>query len=331
MLAVGHSKFGPGSEVAELLDVPPPAAPLPHQVLIAMEAVPINPGDLLRFEGRYGKDPGTLPIFAGGEGVGRVVETGSDVRHLKCGDRVLAHQYFAETGTWRERILMPAAVLVPLPDNDPLQLSMLMVNPATASLMLTEFVDLKPGEWLIQNAANSGVGCYLNRLAEARGLRLINVVRRESAMAEVRLTSPRAVVLEDGPDLADRVAAITGDALPRLAIDAIGGEATEHLGASVADGGVVVNYGLLSGEACRIAARDTVFRDVALRGFWLARWWNTASREEIAALYTGLGAMLGNGDLSIPLEATYRLDQVRDALEHAARPHRRGKVIITIP
>lgn len=331
MLAVGHSQFGPGEQVAELIDVPPPPAPEAGQVLIAMEAVPINPGDLLRFEGRYGKDTATLPIFAGGEGVGRVVDVGADVKHLKRGDRVLAHQVFAKTGTWREQILMPAAVLVPLPDNDPLQLSMLMVNPATARLMLTEFVDLQPGEWVIQNAANSGVGCYLNRLAQTRQLRLINIVRRDSAVAEVHLTTPDALVLVDGPDLPDRIAALTEGALPRLAIDAIGGEATQNLGSSVAEGGVVVNYGLLSGEACRIAARDTVFRDVSLRGFWLARWWNTASREEIAALYTELGAMLGKGDLTIPVEATYPLARVKDALAHAAKPHRSGKVIITIP
>lgn len=331
MLAVGHSEFGPGDQVAELIDVPAPPAPGPGQVLIAMEAVPINPGDLLRFEGRYGKNPGMLPIFAGGEGVGRVIAVGEEVTHIAIGNRVLAHQVFAETGTWREQIVMPAAVLVPLPDNDPLQLSMLMVNPATARLMLTDFVDLQPGEWVMQNAANSGVGCYLNRLAQARHLRLINVVRRESAVEEVRLTSPNADVLVDGPDLPERVAALTDGALPRLAIDAIGGEATQNLGSSLAEGGVVINYGLLSGEACRIAARDTVFRNVSLRGFWLARWWHSASRDEIAELYTELGALLGTGDLTIPLEATYPLSRVREALAHAGRPHRSGKVIITIP
>ena len=49
--------------------------------------------------------------------------------------------------------------------------------------MLSEFVDLKPGEWVIQNAANSGVGDYLVQLARLRGLKTVNVVRRDSAAA----------------------------------------------------------------------------------------------------------------------------------------------------
>jgi trans-2-enoyl-CoA reductase len=61
-------------------------------------------------------------------------------------------------------------------------MAMLTVNPATASLMLSEFVDLKPGDWVMQNVANSGVGGYLVQLARQRGLRTVNVVRREGAV-----------------------------------------------------------------------------------------------------------------------------------------------------
>ena len=109
--------------------------------------------------------------------------------------------------------------LVPLPEGaDPQQLAMLTVNPATASLMLTEFVTLAPGDWVIQNVANSAVGGYLVQLAKLRGLKTVNVVRRESAVASV-LADGGDVVLVDGDDLPARVKAAVGGAAIRLGID----------------------------------------------------------------------------------------------------------------
>jgi hypothetical protein len=72
----------------------------------------------------------------------------------------------------------------------PLQLSMMTFNPPTAALLLSEFVSLKPGEWVIQNAANSAVGLYLVQLARCRGYRSVNVVPRADA-AEAGPLSPR--------------------------------------------------------------------------------------------------------------------------------------------
>ena len=123
-------------------------------------------------------------------------------------------------------MLADARRLVALPAGaDPLQLSMLTVNPATAALLLSEFVALQPGDWVVQNAANSAVGGYLVQLARARGLRTVNVVRRDGAVAAVQAAGGD-VVLVDGDDLHRRVKAAieaAGGNLPRLAIDAVGG------------------------------------------------------------------------------------------------------------
>ena len=62
-----------------------------------------------------------------------------------------------------------------LPDNiDPIQLSMLKVNPATAYLMLKKYVKLNEGDWIIQDAANSGVGQCLIRLAKMDGIKTVS-------------------------------------------------------------------------------------------------------------------------------------------------------------
>ncbi|HQD16332.1 MAG TPA: zinc-dependent alcohol dehydrogenase family protein, partial [Ottowia sp.] len=152
----------------------------PGQALVAVLAAPINPSDVLMLTGGYGMLP-PLPAVGGSEGVGRIVELGADVAGLAVGQMVLLP---AGSGTWATHLVADARRLVPLPEGaDPQQMAMLTVNPATASLMLSEFVDLKPGDWVMQNVANSGVGGYLVQLARQRGLRTVNVVRREGAVA----------------------------------------------------------------------------------------------------------------------------------------------------
>lgn len=327
MLAVRYSRYGNPTEVAELYEAAEPGAPGPGEALVEVAVTAINPSDLLRFEGRYGKAGAPLPADAGTGGVGIVSAVGAGVTDLAAGTPVMLHTYLVGAALWRQRLKARAENLFPLPQADILQLGMLSGNPPSAWLMLHDYVGLQPGDWFIQNAANSAVGHYLIKLARALGLRSLNVVRRADAVAELAGFGGDQVLV-NGPDLAERVRELTGGKLPRLAIDAVAGEATQRLANSVADGGTVVNYGLLSGQACRVEPRDTVFRDVRLRGFWLQSWWDRAPREEMRALYAKLAGMVAAGSLSAPVEATYPLAQVRQALEHAARPGRIGKVLL---
>jgi NADPH:quinone reductase-like Zn-dependent oxidoreductase len=144
--------FGEPKEVLELIDVQEPAAPAAGEVLVGVEYAPVNMNDLYVIQGAFPVRP-SLPSFVGNEGVGRVLTVGSGVEHLKVGDRVLIPLY---AFSWRERLVVPAAGLFSLPEADPKQLAMLRINPPTASLLLDEASDLKPRDWVVQNAANSG-------------------------------------------------------------------------------------------------------------------------------------------------------------------------------
>jgi NADPH:quinone reductase-like Zn-dependent oxidoreductase len=325
MHAVRYSRFGPAHEVAELVEVPEPDAPAAGEVLLEIERSSINPADLLQFEGRYGAVPPKLPVWAGGEAVGPRARRGEGVTHLKPGDRVLA--LLAARGNWRPRAKANAARLFALPEADPDQLAMLGVNPPTAWRMLHDFVTLAPGDWVIQNAGNSGVGQAVIQFSKRLGWRTISVVRDASRIEPLRRLGADVVLL-DGPDLAERAIEAAGGARPRLGIDAVAGDATRRLGRALADGGIVVNYGLLSGEPCRLEAGDAVFRDVSLRGFWLAKWFAQAPLAEQHALYRQLGAAIADGTLRVEVEAVYPLSRVKDALAHAARPGRSGKVLL---
>jgi len=324
MKAVQIKSFGSPLEVAECVELPDPAAPAADQALVALEASPINPSDVLTLSAQYGILP-KLPAVPGNEGLGHVLAVGGQVKNVRPGDIVLLP---AGAGTWRETLLVPAARLVPMPPQaDRLQLAMLTVNPPTALLLLRDVVELKAGEWIIQNAANSGVGSYLITLARLRGLKTVNVVRRESLVGPLKELGADAVVV-DAPDLHKRIAEATDKAPIRLAIDAIGGEATARLAHSVAPGGTVVNYGALSGEPCRVTQQDLIFRNVTLRGFWLAHWFNQATPADQMAVFGQLIKLVAEGKLRTNVEATYPLSQIKDALAHAMRAGRSGKILL---
>jgi NADPH:quinone reductase-like Zn-dependent oxidoreductase len=298
--------------------------PAPGQVRLEVLAAPINPSDVLTLTGEYGMLP-ELPAIGGNEGVGRVTLVGDGVDHLTVGDVVMLPP---GSGTWRTHMNAGAGGLITLPaDADPVQLSMLTVNPPTASLLLSEFVDLQPGEWVIQNAANSAVGGYLIQLAAVRGLKTANVVRRDEAIDRV-LELGGDVCLVDGPGLERRVAEATRDTRIRLAIDAVAGEATGRLASTLAKGGTIVNYGAMSNEPCVIPSLSVIFNDLTLTGFWLARWFRTASAEAQASMFGEITRLISTGRLTARVAATYDVSEIKDAVRHAAGGGRDGKIVI---
>src|SRR5712691_2124986 len=217
MRAIQIEAFGNPAEVVKAVDVPDVGAPAAGEVVIALEASPINQYDLLMIAGGYGYRP-RLPAIMGTEGVGRVIAVGAGVKHLKEGDRTLVPFLHP---SWAERIKTDAPWLRPLPPGDINQFAMMGVNPPTAYLLLTDIVKLPRGSWVIQNGANSGVGRATVAIAQALGLRTVNVVRRDEVVAELKALGGDVVVV-DGPDLAKRVAMDTENAPIALALDGVG-------------------------------------------------------------------------------------------------------------
>lgn len=298
-------------------------APAAGQVLLKVLAAPINPSDVLTLTGQYGILP-PLPAIGGNEGVGRVEALGEGVSNLQVGQIVLLTP---GTGTWVTHQLADAKRLIPLPEADPQQLAMLTVNPPTASLLLSEFGDLQPGDWVMQNAANSGVGSYLVQLAKIRGFKTINIVRRDSAIAGVQAEGGD-VVLVDGPDLFKRVKEATGGANIKLAIDAVGGVSSSYLADCLGEGGTLVNYGLMSGEPCQVTSKALIFNNVSLRGFWLAKWFRSASQADQMKIFGELIQLIASGKLKSKIAATYNLEQIKEAVAAASSGERDGKILI---
>jgi NADPH:quinone reductase-like Zn-dependent oxidoreductase len=183
MYALQISTFGKPSDVVERVTIPDPDDPRANEVLVAVEDAPIDFSDLLTITGQYGVLP-SLPTGLGSEGVGRILSVGEKVNHLKVGDCVLIP--FSHS-SWREKMMLPSTDLFPLPQGaDPQQLSILDINPPTAALLLSEYAQLKPGDWVIQNAGNSGVGHSVIAFAKDRGLRTVSLVRRQELIGYTR-------------------------------------------------------------------------------------------------------------------------------------------------
>lgn len=309
--------IGNATEVLRVVFADEPS-PGPRDAVVEMAARPINPADLLLVHGRHLAKP-VFPAPVGIEGSGVVVALGAEAEGPPIGTKV-AVPY---GGTWSERLAIPAGDLIALPaDADLRQASMLAVNPVTAASMLE---GLSPGEWVLQNAAASAVGRLVVRIAARRGLRTVNVVRKEEQVAELKALGADVVLVGDH-DLPARTRE-AGATISR-ALDAVAGEASGRLFDAVQEGGELWVYGLLSDDRVILGAAQLVFRDVRVRGYSRLRVLRSAPKDRVRALFDELLALAREGVLDSEVEAVYPLAEVAAAVAHHERPSRRGKILL---
>jgi len=209
------------------------------------------------------------------------------------------------------------------PDADPQQLAMLAINPPTAALLLSEYVDLRPGEWVVQNAANSGVGRWVIAFAKTRGLKTANIVRRPELVAELEAIGGDIVII-DSPDVSEGIKAAAGQAELRLALDGVSGPAAGVLAATLSPRGTLVSFAAMSETPMSINPLDVIFKALTMRGFWLG---HPEVAAKIAPAITQAAAMIASGRVHIPVAATYPLSSIKDAVAHVQRG---GKILLDV-
>jgi mitochondrial enoyl-[acyl-carrier protein] reductase / trans-2-enoyl-CoA reductase len=319
-------EFGPPETVLSLAEEEVPA-PRAGEVLIRVEASPINPADLNIIEGKYPKRP-ELPAVPGMEGAGVIASVGAEVSGFNVGDRVLVPH---GTGAWREYVTVPASGVFAVPSNIPaFQAAMLRINPPTAWRMLHDFVKLQPGDWVLQNAANSAVGRAVIVMAKAIGIHTVNIVRRPELIPELRALGAGTVLVES-----DELVQQVGDLAPfgrvRLAFNAVGGESALRLASALSRQGVLVTYGAMGRQPMRIPNGLLIFKNLVWTGFWISAWYKHATDEEVRDMFASIFPLLASGALAVPVAATYPLDQFREAIQHASSDRRPGKILFADP
>ncbi|XP_016342363.1 trans-2-enoyl-CoA reductase, mitochondrial [Sinocyclocheilus anshuiensis] len=287
--ALLYRNHGEPSQVVQLESMHLPQMG-PESVLVKMLAAPINPSDLNMLQGTYAILP-ELPAVGGNEVVAQVMEVGDKVKTLKLGDWVIPRD--AGIGTWRTAAVLKADDLVTLPKDIPvLSAATLGVNPCTAFRMLTDFEELKPGDTVIQNAANSGVGHAVIRIAAAKSIQTINVIRDRC---------PR----------------------PKLALNGVGGKSATELLRHLQSGGSMVTYGGMAKQPVTVPVSALIFKDVKIRGFWVTQWKRDNKHDEDALrnMLDELCILIRAGKLSAPACTEVSLQDFRKALENAMKPY----------
>lgn len=296
-------------------------APDSGDVLVRILAAPLNPADLNTIEGTYGVKP-VLPATPGIEGCG-VVEMSNSV-DFEVGDEVI---FLRRAATWASHTTVSGEVLFKLPRGiDPLQASMLKVNPATAWRLLHGFETLGNGSWIVQNAGNSAVGSCVIQLARDLGIRTISFVRRAELFEELKALGADHVFLDDDSGLAS-AKEVMGGANAALAFNAVGGDSALRLMKLLRESGTHITYGAMGRKPVTIPNGLLIFRDIQVRGLWVTRWIENAPPDEVHAVYADLAARVAAGSLVQQVDSTFPLENFQEALARLDAAERSGKVL----
>ena len=320
--AAVYAKHGNPADVLRIEQQPWPK-PAGHEAVVQMRAAPINPADLNQIEGKYPVRP-ELPATPGFEGAGVVVDLGANATNVSVGALVILPH---NIGTWREALAVKADELVVVPSGiEPEHAATLKINPMTAWRLLHDYVDLKKGDWIIQNAANSAAGRAVIQIAHELGYKTVNVVRRMELIDELRAEGGD-VVLVDGQNLREEVKNATGGAPIHLGLNAVGGESALRLANCLAPGSTLVTFGAMSLQPLKIPNGLLIFKDLRFRGIWINKWYDNATKQERMEAFRPLFEMAKRGLLKTKVAKAYSLGEAKAAVTHATQGMRSGKII----
>lgn len=316
--AVVHA-YG-GAVTVEKRPVYPPG---PGEALVRIATAPINPSDLLYIMGEYGfRKP--LPMIPGFEASGKVVAVGEGVSEALIGLRV-ACTYGNEDGTWAEYMRTAATNCIPLPDHIDLEHgSMLIANPLTAHLLLDKAAGMKA---IVQTAAASALGRMIIRLAQRRGIQMINVVHRQEQVSELEALGATYVLNSNQPNFDSRLRELCHDLDAHLAFEAVAGPLSGQILSALPDESTLLVYGALSLQPCSIPAAELIFRKKHVDGFWLIDWLSASSMETLVSVVTDVFSA-ATSDFKTQIRAHYPLANVAAAMTDYMNHMTGGKVLL---
>ena len=323
MRSATYDHFGKPSEVLSLGDRPTPE-PKANEVRVKTILTSIHNHDLLTIRGQYGFKP-ELPAIGGSEAVGIIDAVGSEVKDLKVGQRVAAASVQA---TWAEYFVASADMIFPVPDSLNDEMAAQLIAMPLSALMMIEFLELQPGQWVIHNAANGAVGKSLAMLAAARGIKTINLVRSSDALAELEGLDIKNNINTSDADWKDQVRDIVGDEAISAAVDSVGGDNSGELLSLLGHYGTLASFGLMSGKPMAINPTDMIFKQAVMKGFWGSKLSQEMSVENKQRLVNELIERAVDGKLKLPVEATFDLADIIKAVDGKLQSGKKGKVLL---
>ncbi|WP_433586526.1 zinc-binding dehydrogenase [Microbacterium hydrocarbonoxydans] len=323
MRALIHHSFGEPEDVLTVEDRPLPE-PGPGQVRLRIVLSPIHNHDIWTIRGTYGFKP-ELPAASGTEALGIVDALGEGVDALTVGQRVATGGTF---GAWAEYVVTSAAGLIPGPEALPDEAAAQLVSMPFSAISLLDFLDVKPGDWIVQNAANGAVGRMLAQLGAARGVNVLGLVRRAEGVEELRAQGIENVVATDQADWREGVAALTGGAAIVAGVDSVGGSSAGDVLSLLAENGTLVAFGAMNSPVMEIASGDVIFKQATVKGFWGSKVIQTMDAAKRGALFGELVQRVGDGTLTLPVAGVFDAAEAAEAMRASKTPGRVGKVLL---
>lgn len=320
MKQVIFQQTGIPSEVLKLEETSIPQ-PKPHEVRIKVTARNINPSDIMFVRGMYGITP-KLPSSAGFEAAG-VVDQSDEKNSIPVGTRVI----FTAIGTWKEYICVPAQLVIPTPEGMSDEIAcQAFVNPLTAYGML-ETSGLLRGDWVLVTAGASAYGKLVIQMAKQKGIHVACTVRRDEQ--KVLLTNLGAdMVINTEKEKLQNVIMEKTDGGVNVVFDAVGGTLGAKALACLKPGGKMMVFGLLSLENIPLNSGLLIFKNIKVEGFWLTTYMESLNQEQRENAFRTVFTYLLTQKVKVDIQATYPLEQFKEALEEYEKGGRNGKVIL---
>ncbi|VDN17364.1 unnamed protein product [Gongylonema pulchrum] len=294
------------------------------EVRVRILASPINPADINQIQGVYPVKP-PLPAVGGNEMVAKIEETGSDVSQLTVGDWVIPSR--SGTGTWRTYANIAEKDLIKIDNNLPLDAAAtFQVNPPTAYRMLKDFVELKPGDLVVQNGANSSVGRAVIQLARNWGLRTINVIRERPDFTEIANELKALGANEVFTEKQLKEAKVKN---ARLALNCVGGRGTLFLIGCLGNDGIMVTYGGMSKQPIQAPTGPFIFKNIQLRGFWMSHWYTMEeNKAERDVMFKELADLVRDGKFRPPNFDKFKLEDWKSAIANTINSVERKQLFV---
>jgi len=313
MRAIQITEFG-GPEVLTVTDLPEPVA-APGHVLIDVSRAGVNYADTHQIENNYLAET-ALPLVPGGEVVGTTPD----------GRRVVA---LVGSGGYAERAVAPVPLVWDVPDSidDVTALSMI-IQGASAWLLLRRSVHLAPGESVVVHAAAGGVGTVAVQLARAWGAgRIIATASSEEKRAVALELGADVAVDPNEPDLKDALIEANGGQRVDIVLEMTGGTVTDQSLRALAPFGRLAFYGMASRqEPSPVTPADLMAHSTTIAGLWLAHVFQLPG-DVMGTALGELFDLVTEGRLRV-IGAEYGLSQARQAHEDLRARRTTGKLVL---
>jgi NADPH:quinone reductase-like Zn-dependent oxidoreductase len=308
MKAVRFDRYGE-VDVLDVVEVPRPHSG-PDRIVVDVVAAAINPGEVSIRKGLLrDRWPATFPSGEGSDLAGVVAEIGEGVDGVAVGDEVIG--WSDERSSHAEAVSLPADQVVPKPSRVPWEVAGSLYVVGTTAWATVQSVELKSGEVIAISGAAGGVGSIAIQLARRLGATVLGIAGAgNSDWLESMGTMP--VVYGEG--LGERLRAAAGGGGIDAFIDCFGG------------GYVDLAVGELGVRPDRV---DTIIdREAGARQGTHVD--GMSAVNDVGRVISELASLIEQGELAVPIEATFALQDVRQAYELLEQRHTRGKIVLAI-